>query len=73
MANGTPLTIEVLGECEKNNPVVVDRVKDGTIYWDEAKRIGRRLPPKGFRILSCQQVLYEWHVGDDEATGKHAG
>jgi hypothetical protein len=60
---------------------VLDRVIGGTIYLDEAKRIGRRLfemvdgePPRGFRVLSPQQqVLYEWHVGDDDTTSNPAG
>jgi hypothetical protein len=71
-----PLTIEVLGESKELQPVVLDRVIGGTIYLDEAKRIGRRLfevadtdiQPRGFRILSHEQrVLFEWRAGDDEA------
>lgn len=74
MSDRKPLTIEVLGGSNETQPVVLDRVIGGTIYLDEAKRIGHRLfeiaggdiPPQGFRILSPeQQVLYEWHVGSD--------
>jgi hypothetical protein len=76
MSDSKPLTIEVLGESSGSQPVVLDRVTGGTIYLDEAKRIGQRLfgitdadiRPRGFRILSHEQrVLFEWHAGDDEA------
>jgi len=76
MSDLKPLTIEVLGESIGSQPVVLDRVIGGTIYLDEAKRIGRRLfeitdadvRPRGFRILSHEQrVLFEWHAGDGEA------
>ena len=82
MSDRTPLTIEVLGGSNGAHPVVLDRVIGGTIYLEEAKRIGHRLlevaegdiPPRGFRILNPErQTLYEWHVGDDEATDDHAG
>lgn len=82
MSDQQLLTIEVLGGSNGTHSVVLDRVIGATIYLDEAKRIGRRLfqivdgetPPRGFRILgSQQQVLYEWHIGDDEPTSNHAG
>jgi hypothetical protein len=72
-----PLTIEVLRKTTEPHPVVFDRVIGGTIYLDEAKRIARRLlevadsdiKPEGYRILTYeQQVVYEWHVADDEKT-----
>jgi hypothetical protein len=75
MLDKKPLTIEVLGLGNGTHPVVLDRVIGGTIYLDEAKRIGHRLfaivdgetSPWGFRVLSRQQqVLYEWHVENDE-------
>jgi hypothetical protein len=77
MLKPEPLTIEVLGGGNRTYPVVLDRVIGGTTYLDEAKRTGRHLLarvggellPWGFRVLSPQQqVVYEWHVGDDETT-----
>jgi hypothetical protein len=81
MPDRKPLTIEVLGENKGAQAVVLDRVTGGTIYLDEAKRIGRRLfeiadedMRAGFRILDpARAVLYEWHAGDSETTGNHAG
>lgn len=82
MSDRKPLTIEVLGGSAETHPVVLDRVIGGTIYLDEAKRIGHRLleiadghiPPRGFRVLGPnQQVLYEWHVDGDEPTNDSAG
>ena len=82
MLDQEPLTIEILGLNNGTHPVVLDRVIGGTVYLDEAKRIGHRLLaivegetlPQGFRVLSRQHhVLYEWHVGDDETTRNHAG
>jgi hypothetical protein len=80
MPDRMPLTIEVLGGGDGKHPVVFDRVTGGTIYLDEAKRIGRRLFEiadgdirKGFRILDPgRQVLYEWHAGDSETTDDSA-
>jgi hypothetical protein len=75
MIDHQPLTIEILGLGNGTHPVVLDRVIGGTIYLDEAKRIGHRLfavadgetSPWGFRVLTSQHhVVYEWHVGDDE-------
>ena len=82
MSDRKPLTIEVLGGSNATHPVVLDRVIGGTVYLEEAKRIGYRLfeivdgeiPPWGFRILSpLQQVLYEWHRGDEETASNSAG
>jgi hypothetical protein len=72
-----PLTIEILGRINGGAPAVLDRVIGGTCHLDEAKRIGRHLlsiaegnaSPVGFRILNpAQQILYTWHIGDDDAT-----
>jgi hypothetical protein len=82
MIDQQPLTIEILGLGNGTEPVVLDRVIGGTIYLDEAKRIGHRLfektaeetTPRGFRVLSRQHhVVYEWHAGDDEAAPNHTG
>jgi hypothetical protein len=42
MTNERPLTIEILA-LVPGGPLIVDRVTGGTIYFDEAKRIGERL------------------------------
>ena len=69
-----PLTIEVFG-LKDGNPVVLDRVIGGSVYLDEAKRIGRRLfsiadeeiPPEGFRILGRDhELIYNWQSGQAE-------
>jgi hypothetical protein len=60
MTDPDPLTIEVLGATNGSRPTVLDRVIGGTVYLDEAKRIGHHLLsiiecealPKGFRVLS---------------------
>jgi hypothetical protein len=66
----TPLTIEIIG-LKDGNLVVLDRVIGGTVYVDEAKRIGRRLlsivdteaRPKGYRIISDdRELIYAWHA-----------
>ena len=77
MSGLKPLTIEVLGKTTEPHTVVFDRVIGGTIYLDEAKRIARHLfevadagiTPQGYRILTFeQQVIFEWHVSNDENT-----
>ena len=66
-----PLTIEILG-LKGREPVVLDRVIGGTVFLDEAKRIGQHLlsivaeetPPSGYRILSRDdELVYDWRVG----------
>jgi hypothetical protein len=42
MVSERPLTIEILA-LGSGAPSVIDRVTGGTIYFDEAKRIGERL------------------------------
>jgi hypothetical protein len=44
----------------------------GTVYLDEAKRIGHHLlsitegTPKAFRVVSqAHQLIYEWQVADE--------
>lgn len=66
-----PLTIEVLGVKNGSRPSVLDRVIGGTVYLDEAKRIGKHLlaitegTPKAFRVVNkARQTVYEWYVGD---------
>ena len=72
MTDREPLTIEVLGASNGSRPAVLDRVIRGTVYLDEAKRIGYRLlsitegTPKAFRVLGqAHQLVYEWHVEDE--------
>jgi hypothetical protein len=81
MSDQKPLTIEILGESNGTHPVVLDRVIGGTVYLEEAKRIGHRLfaitdgetSPEGFRILGPRhRVVYEWHVGGHETTRSYA-
>jgi hypothetical protein len=66
-----PLTIEVFG-LKDGVPVVLDRVIGGSLYLDEAKRIGRRLfsivdaqtRPEGYRILGHDhELIYNWQAG----------
>jgi hypothetical protein len=73
MLNERSLTIEILALRSSGDPTVVDRVTGGTIYFDEAKRIGERLLSRtevevgygGYRILNSDlQVLYTWPSGD---------
>ena len=73
-----PLTIEILG-LKDGAPVVVERVIGGTVYLDEAKRIGQHLlsivdaeaAPTGYRILNHNhERIYDWEVGRDEQS-KH--
>jgi hypothetical protein len=73
MSQDQPLTIEILG-LGPGGPVIVDRVRGGSAYLDEAKRIGERLlscsdiggGPGGYRILTADlELLYSWPSGDD--------
>jgi fibrillarin-like rRNA methylase len=70
-----PLTVEVLGATTGGQPSVLDRVIGGTVYLDEAKRIGRHLlsitegRPNAFRVLNqANQPIYEWRLGDEQKT-----
>jgi hypothetical protein len=74
MSDKAPLTIEIIG-IKKGRLVVLDRVIGGTIFIDEAKRIGERLlsivdaeaAPTGYRILSYDHdLIYDWQVGQDD-------
>lgn len=79
MAERKPLTIEILG-TKDGTPVVLDRVVGGSIYLDEAKRIGQRLlervegeaAPDSYRILSPNhELIYEWQAGKRDGSGQH--
>lgn len=68
MPERLPLTIEILA-FEDGHPVVLDRVIGGSIYLEEAKRIGHHLlsvsdagpRPKGYCVL-CRdhELVYAW-------------
>jgi hypothetical protein len=74
MGDKLPFTIEILG-FDDERPIVLDRVIGGSLYLEEAKRIGRRLfsivdsgtRPQGYRVLSHDHVsVYTWRPGDDD-------
>ena len=76
MTDRLPLTIEILG-LDEPVPVVLDRVIGGSVYLDEAKRIGHHLlalvengtRPLGYRILSHDlESVYSWRPGDSDET-----
>jgi len=55
--------------------VVLDRVIGGSVYLDEAKRIGHHLlsivengtRPLGYRVLSHDlELVYTWRPGDND-------
>jgi hypothetical protein len=64
MTDKVPFTIEILG-LDHDRPVVVDRVIGGSVYFEEAKRIGQRLlsiagpgtHPQGYRVLTNDHEL----------------
>jgi hypothetical protein len=64
MTDRLPLTIEILG-FEDGHPVVLDRVIGGSVYLEEAKRIGQHLLStvdagtlaKGYCVLSHDHEL----------------
>jgi hypothetical protein len=68
-----PLTIEILA-LDHDPPEVLDRVIGGTVYFEEAKRIGQHLLSlanmesglaQGYRILSSNhEVIYTWRAED---------
>jgi hypothetical protein len=71
MADKLPFTIEIL-EFEDERPVVIDRVIGGSVYFEEAKRIGQHLlsivdagtRPHGYRVLSNNhEMVYIWRSG----------
>jgi hypothetical protein len=72
MTDKLPFTIEIL-EFEDESPAVLDRVIGGSVYFEEAKRIGQHLlsfvdtgtRPRGYRVLSHdQEVVYIWRPDD---------
>jgi hypothetical protein len=75
-----PLTIEIIG-LEDGNPVVLDRVIGGSMFLEEAKRIGHHLlsiadpktPPDGYSIYSHDhELIYTFRLGQvDEIGDKH--
>jgi hypothetical protein len=73
MTDRLPFTIEILG-FDEPVPVVLDRVIGGSVYLDEAKRIGHHLlslvengtRPLGYCVLSHdQESVYTWRRGDN--------
>ncbi len=78
MIERNPLTIEILG-MKDGTPVALDRVVGGSIYLDEAKRIGQRLLKRveeeasadGYRILSPNhELIYAWQVARGDASDR---
>lgn len=76
MTDRLPLTIEILG-FEDGHPVVLDRVIGGSVYLEEAKRIGQHLfsivdagtRPKGYCVLSRDhKLVYAWQPSDGDET-----
>ena len=72
MIDKVPFTIEILGSGHDSS-VIVDRVIGGSVYFEEAKRIGQHLlsvvdtgtRPRGYRVLSHdQEVVYIWRPDD---------
>jgi hypothetical protein len=78
MTERLPLTIEILG-FEDGHPVVLDRVIGGSLYLEEAKRIGHHLlsivdaepRPKGYCVLSRDhELVYAWQADGGDDTGQ---
>jgi hypothetical protein len=74
MADRVPFTIEILG-LDHDRPVIVDRVIGGSMYFEEAKRIGQHLlsiadvetHPQGYRILTNDhELVYVWRPADNQ-------
>jgi hypothetical protein len=72
MADKLPFTIEIL-EFEGERSAVIDRVIGGTVFFEEAKRIGQHLLSiadagtrrRGYRVLSNNhELVYTWRSGD---------
>jgi hypothetical protein len=73
MIDKRPFTIEILG-LDHDRPVIVDRVIGGSVYFEEAKRIGQHLlsiadaktRPQGYRVLTSDcELVYVWPVRDN--------
>jgi hypothetical protein len=73
MIDKQPFTIEILG-LDHDHPVIVDRVIGGSVYLEEAKRIGQRLlaiadaetHPHGYRVLTRDcKLVYVGHIDDN--------
>ena len=74
MADKLPFTIEIL-EFGDERPLVPDRVIGGSVYLEEAKRIGQHLlaivdagtRPHGYRIFSNdRELVYTSRPGDND-------
>lgn len=73
MTEKAPFAIEIVG-LEHDCPVVLDRVVGGSVYFEEAKRIGQHLlaivdgpQPRGYRILTNDhQLVFTWRPGDGD-------
>jgi hypothetical protein len=74
MPDKAPFTIEILGS-DRDRPAVVDRVIGGSVYIEEAKRIGQHLlsiteagtQAQGYRILTNDhELVYVWHAKDND-------
>ena len=68
MAGKLPFTIEIL-DFGDEPPLILDRVIGGSVYLEEAKRIGQCLlaivddktGPRGYRIVSRDhELVYTW-------------
>ena len=78
MADKLPFTIEIL-EFGDECPLVLDRVIGGSVYLEEAKRIGQHLfsivdagtRPKGYCVLSHDhELVYAWQADGGNETGQ---
>jgi hypothetical protein len=76
MTDRLPFTIEIV-EFDDEHPVVIDQVIGGSVYLEEAKRIGRHLlsvvdagtRPRGYRVLSNDhELVYAWRLSDGDET-----
>jgi len=73
MSEQQPFTIEILG-LDHDRLVIVDRVIGGSVYIEEAKRIGQGLlaitdaetHPYGYRVLTNDcRIVYVWPAEQD--------
>jgi hypothetical protein len=78
MTERLPLTIEIIG-FKNGHPVVLDRVIGGSLYLEEAKRIGQHLlsivdseqRPKGYCVLRRDhELVYVWQADCGNETGQ---
>jgi hypothetical protein len=76
MTDKLPFTLEIL-EFDDERPVVIDQVIGGSMYLEEAKRIGRHLlslvdsgtRTLGYRVISKDhQLVYSWRLGNGDET-----